>query len=403
MKTILLVRHAESENNAAHERVARTTGRELKSLEAKATLARHPDAGLTTKGQRQAECLARALAARFDSAGCLLVSSPMRRALETAAPVAAAMGLDRRRFQCHGELYEVGGCWDDQGALPGRRPAEIEAELPLVCHPMYPEGWFAGREAKETTEEARARVLRLRDWAEGLLGSPTCGFDTLILVMHGELLTRWLRLWLGVPWHRDVIFVHGNTGISELVWRPTAGVMLGSTNRIEHLPEDLRSGQGHGEGWWLYTSPDLEIRRLVDAKADAEEDLALHRRLGELRQKHLLEPEGKFPEDYHSIDRRSVAFVAVVEGRPAGFVQFDPDSCRLRQLVVDPGFRGRRLGSRLVGAVAQEAKRHGQTTLLVNAWTKSASFYARTGFVSAGDEVDARPIPWVPMEMALDE
>ena len=93
---VLLIRHAESANNAlwARDRDAFTTGRTH-------------DPPLTELGFEQADVLARHLAergARIDR----LVASPMLRAIQTARPVAAALGVP---LEVWVEVHERGGIY----------------------------------------------------------------------------------------------------------------------------------------------------------------------------------------------------------------------------------------------------------------------------------------------------
>ncbi len=61
--------------------------------EAAASWAQAPDPGLSSLGQEQANAAAHLLAPRLAGAGIQLLSSPLSRTLETAAPLARELGL----------------------------------------------------------------------------------------------------------------------------------------------------------------------------------------------------------------------------------------------------------------------------------------------------------------------
>lgn len=398
MKRLLLVRHAESANNDAHSSLLAELGPDHPELQARSEAARVSDPELTERGREQAARLATALAERTSGERVLLTSSPMRRALRTAAPAAGALAIERSRFWCHAELYEVGGCYVGATVYPGATAAELEDEFPMTCRAFGDAGWFAGRERPEHGVEAGRRVERVVRWMEATLAASDGGFDTAIVVAHGDLLTRWLRRWLGVSWRTGLAFVHGNAGITELLWHPQRGVLLVGLNDLSHLPAGLRSGARVVDAWWRYASPELVLDRCAGTEGI---EPGLWAELVALREQALLSREGTRIEDYRDSDARSVHFVARVAGELAGAVQYDPEQLRLRQLVVAPAFRGGRVGRALVEAVREEAALCGRTELRVHAWSESAQFYERVGFRSCGDEVAHGPMPWRPMTLTV--
>jgi broad specificity phosphatase PhoE/N-acetylglutamate synthase-like GNAT family acetyltransferase len=376
MRRIFLIRHAESENNVVHSRLAAADGREKAVAVGEGELARVSDADLSPRGQEQAEKLALALGAKLAGEKCLLVSSPMRRALQTATPLAGRLGLDADSFRCQGGFYEVGGCYLRQKALPGAGKAQIEAEFPVSCHDIPAAGWFAGHRLRESSEQGRQRVQRMAAWVESLLAREDALFDTLILVLHGDLLTRWLRYWLGIPWHRELVFVHGNTGISELAWQARGRWMLRGSNDQGHLPSALRTGHGAGEGWWHFTLPDLVIESREDLESMPS---TLLEQVSRLRQ--LVPPESPVEKAQQDRHRPGRYFVALVAGKLAGYVLFDQEKERLGEILVHPSYRAVGLGLRLLRAVGEAMSQQGGARLRVRARSGSAGFFAKAGFI----------------------
>ncbi len=393
MPRLLLVRHAQSANNVSNADARERFRGDADRIELESERARVPDPELSPTGQKQVEHLVDALAPLLRAERSLLVTSPMRRALLTAAPVAARAGLDRDRFICEAELFEVGGCYYGEEARPSTTATQIEAEFPVRCRGIAAEGWYAGRKGPETASEARQRIDRIIAWTEQTLSSGA--YDLMAVVAHGDLFTRWLRRWFGVPWGRGLAIMHGNTGITQLTWERGQGVLLEYTNDMRHLPEALHTGES--EGWWRYASPDVSIARHQGWAAIPQE---MAREAAALR-RALHEAEGKSMHDYADSDARSVHFVAHVEDRVAGYVQFDPDTGRLRQLIIRPEHRGGRLGRRLVGAVEAEARASGRSELLVHAWVASLGFYRAMGFEERGAVVSGEGVPWQALRKVL--
>jgi broad specificity phosphatase PhoE len=161
--TLALIRHA------AHELVGHTI------------VGRTPGVHLSPHGVRQAEALAGHLAGSGIAA---LYSSPLERALETAAPIGARLGLDLFPSE---ELNEI-----DFGAWTGRTVAELDQLEAWRQFNLFrssvrvPDG--------ETMVEVQARLLRLIEHLAATHPGRTVG-----LVSHGDVIKAALAHWLGVP------------------------------------------------------------------------------------------------------------------------------------------------------------------------------------------------------------
>ncbi|MFC5951181.1 histidine phosphatase family protein [Pseudonocardia lutea] len=140
-----LVRHGESTWNAAGLLQGRTA-----------------HVGLTARGRAQARAAAEALRV---GAGALVLTSPQRRAAETAAAVGRVLGVPVR--ECPGLCEQSHGEWE------GRPAADCAAALAGADPDWAPPGGETGREL-----HARAqRVLRALPPARSV-----------VLVTHGETL-----------------------------------------------------------------------------------------------------------------------------------------------------------------------------------------------------------------------
>jgi len=130
---LLLVRHAESTWNAE----GRWQG--------------HGDPPLSERGRRQAEALARALAPRAIE---VLATSDLARAVETAAPLARALGLEPLRLAALREL--------DVGRWCGLTRAEIvrgDADALAAFDAGAPEARAGGGESRAELAQRAARAV----------------------------------------------------------------------------------------------------------------------------------------------------------------------------------------------------------------------------------------------------
>ncbi len=144
----VVIRHGQSTNNLLWE----TTGSEL---------GRHPDTPLTETGHRQAELLAERLSAvlpwRVDAIYCSL----MTRAVQTAAPIAAALGLP---LIGRTDMFEVGGLFDldlangDRFPYPGASADDSVRSRTGSCYPTASRTRVGGQDLSRTTPTARRHV-----------------------------------------------------------------------------------------------------------------------------------------------------------------------------------------------------------------------------------------------------
>lgn len=205
MSELIIVRHGETAWNA----VRRLQG--------------HIDTPLNDEGRRQAQAVARSLAA---SGASRVVSSDLMRARDTAMPIAQVLGLP---LQIEPLLRERAF-----GAFEGLAYDEIESHFPQAfvqwqareLHARYP----AGERAAETLAELAERVGSV---LEGLVGAPG---EKVIVVSHGGFLDCAYRLATGMAMQAPRNFDVKNASINRFGWKPDGGGLhLLEWGLVEHL------------------------------------------------------------------------------------------------------------------------------------------------------------------------
>jgi broad specificity phosphatase PhoE len=213
---IMLLRHGESEGNAQ----GRMQGR--------------LDFPLSSLGREQA-----ARAGAFIAASGLelaaVYSSPLKRAFETAA-IVAACGV-RPEPVVDEDLPEIGA-----GAIEGLNEAEIRAAYPrFMERPLTHTGDF-GDYGGESYDDVQARVRRL--WARLQARHREPG-ERVLLVGHGGFHYQLTKALLCEPVPRVCILRFGNCTVSLLRMRERRGLYLGEL--LFHVPVELMGGTS-GEG-----------------------------------------------------------------------------------------------------------------------------------------------------------
>lgn len=210
---LVLIRHAESRNNALLARA----GSSSESWEQ----CRQADPGLTKRGLRQAEAAARFLAGEVmtgaSAANQLLpltavYASPMKRALLTLAPLARRIAL---RPQVWTDCFEVGGLFEFSEAADagsGLTPGEMQQLVPTleVPHDMQERGWFSNgckEELHEAQDRVRGTAARLRDLAR----ESDRPIGTIAVIGHHDQLNLLLQALL---LEDGRCFHHANAGMS---------------------------------------------------------------------------------------------------------------------------------------------------------------------------------------------
>lgn len=222
----IVIRHGQSTNNLLWEQTGSESGR-------------HPDTPLTETGHLQARRLGETLATGVLPWSIdVLYCSLMKRAVQTAAPVAAALGMP---LHGHLDMYEVGGPFDIDEAtgikVPYRgapRSELLEVSDRLVLPDAVTEhGWYTHRveEPEEATQRARALIAGLR---------ATHSDDaTVAFVSHGYFSQFLFREMLGIVDMPGWVEIH-NTSITMYEDTPLfTSTRAVRTDWMPHLSEDL--------------------------------------------------------------------------------------------------------------------------------------------------------------------
>lgn len=228
---LIFIRHGQSANNALTDPTQRVQ-----------------DPPLTPTGQTQAARVADYIAAGKHLIGSgapaaerppldRLYCSAMFRALQTAAPIGKALGLNPEVWI---DIHEVGGIYLDRpdgGAdgFPGQNRVDIERMFPgyVVPKSVSDDGWWTG--GCETPEEGYARAAATAK----ILWQRAATDERVGLVTHGDYLSHLLKALLGIEAGTALYLHHRNTALTRLHLHADGTALLYYTNHFGHLSEDL--------------------------------------------------------------------------------------------------------------------------------------------------------------------
>ncbi len=239
---LFIIRHGQSQNNALADDSLRTS-----------------DPLLTDLGMQQAEKLAQFLSTNRDTefnAGSgfaggeagggfgitHLYCSAMHRALQTAAPLARALGLKPEVWI---DVHEQGGIYLTKEGVatgyPGRTRPEILGEFPDYVLPttITDAGWYDAVRGYEEMHMSAGRAIKV---AMELRRRATGDFRDarVAIVTHGTFIDLLLKAFMGQLPNRQYYFTHYNTAITRIDIQEKH-LLLRYVNRIDHLPPEMIS------------------------------------------------------------------------------------------------------------------------------------------------------------------
>lgn len=222
----IVIRHGQSTNNLLWEQTGRESGRD-------------PDTPLTETGHLQARRLGETIAAgALPWSIDVLYCSLMKRAVQTAAPIATALEMP---LTGHLDMYEVGGPFDLDEATgtktphPGAPRSELlEVSDRLVLPDSVTEdGWYTHEveEPEQATQRARALIANLR--------ATHTDDTTVAFVSHGYFSQFLFREMLGIVDMAGWVEIH-NTSITVYEDTPLfTNSRAIRTDWMPHLSEEL--------------------------------------------------------------------------------------------------------------------------------------------------------------------
>jgi broad specificity phosphatase PhoE len=204
---MILIRHAATESNLQRPAVLQ---------------GRHADHPLAEMGERQARSLAAALSSRSIAA---VFSSPLRRAVQTAAPIAEHRRLN---VETSDALTEV-----DVGAWEGMTWPDVAQSWPEEYRAFLADPEQHGYLGGENLDQVRRRcVPALENLAAKARGA------TLVVVGHNTVNRVVLAHWLDLPLTYARRLPQANAAYNEIVFS-NGSVHVRTINRLDHLAEIL--------------------------------------------------------------------------------------------------------------------------------------------------------------------
>ncbi len=249
---LFIIRHGESVNNFLNDQYP------YDEYMAKRT----PDPELSELGWRQANAVATHLATATvaehhhtvlqESAvyGIThIYCSAMIRAMQTAQPIAEALGIQPEVWL---DLHEQGGLFygnlrhpESVTGHPGMTRAEMEARFPGYRLPgeVTDSGWW--KHGHESPDAFYSRTVKVAEQLRQLAQQDhEQGRDGRIaLVVHGDLIDLLMKALLGqLPGH-SFRYTNYNTAINRLDFSPNGSIFLRYVNRTEHFTQAIFSGE----------------------------------------------------------------------------------------------------------------------------------------------------------------
>lgn len=176
------------------------------------------DAPLNEDGKHQAQMVAKFL--ETEGAG-EIISSSMRRAIETAVPLSENTG---QNIQSYGELDEM-----NFGHLEGKKTADVQEELHEI-HKRWASGDIkyaipGGESPAEVFERADSRIRCILN---------SGGHQTKVFILHGRLIRILLSKWLGYGLKNMHKIKHQNGAINHIV-KNDVSFNIVYLNKTDHL------------------------------------------------------------------------------------------------------------------------------------------------------------------------
>jgi broad specificity phosphatase PhoE len=168
--------------------------------------------------------------------------SPMKRAMQTAAPIADAMGLIPEVWV---DIHEHGGVFlEEDGVVTGyggMTRSEIETEFPEYILPdeITDHGWWKTDQGKVDIMLCNARAMRVSKALRQRAAIEASFDDKVALVTHGTFVDALIKALLNLLPGERYYHWHYNTGITRFDFIKNGMLIVRYINRISHLPPEL--------------------------------------------------------------------------------------------------------------------------------------------------------------------
>ena len=233
---VLLIRHAQSENNVWNEAGIRR---------------RKVDPDLSELGYQQRECLGAYLESKEGSDDAIkllrtgaiqrIYTSAMLRSLLTAQAVSQALGIQPQVWL---DLHEKGGMFQKRdGQVDGHKGmtrGQIMRAFPDFQLPaeLTEGGWYDPSLGMEPEPHSYYRAIKVARALRECAG----GDEVIALISHAGFLDVLLKVMFEQIPDRpgSVRYYHYNTGITRILYEGTRPALV-YQNRVEHLPAALRT------------------------------------------------------------------------------------------------------------------------------------------------------------------
>ncbi|MDX1991151.1 MAG: histidine phosphatase family protein [bacterium] len=171
-----------------------------------------------------------------------LYCSAMHRAMQTAQPIASAVGLKPSIWL---DIHEHGGIYlEKEGVVTGyggRTRLQILEEFPDYVIPdlLTDEGWWNPVQGKEDYAGASGRAIRVASELRQRALNEATAADRIILVSHGTFIDALIKaLLFNLPNDRYFHW-HYNCAMTRLDLLNDGRVLVRYINRVSHLPKEL--------------------------------------------------------------------------------------------------------------------------------------------------------------------
>ena len=141
-----------------------------------------------------------------------------------------------------------------------------------------------------------------------------------------------------------------------------------------------------------------EVRSILSGSGE-------YRAAVELRHRVFFAPAGAgIGKVFDAVEAASLHFAILLEEVLVGYARLtiQDELAQISQMVVEPSFQARGIGSALMNGLLQRARQAGVTAIHLNARTSAIEFYGRFGFVAVGEPFPSAKtgLPHLRMELS---